>query len=1062
MSMTLARRSVKMLCVVGGLLCLFSMVQSAVSQMPTATILGVAKDPSGAVIPGVNLTARSIETGLARTTTTAGDGRYRFAALPVGGYEVRAEHEGFQTEVRSGITLAVSEEAVVNFTLNVGAVEQTVAVTAEAPLVNTTTGSLGGLVGEQKVAELPLNGRNYIELSLMQLGVTQHKDMSNAASTVGLWFSSNGAPLRSNNYMLDGAIMTNNTGATSASSDGSTLGIEGVREYRVITNSFSAEYGMTMGSQVVLVSKSGSNQFHGNVFEYLRNNVFDARNFFDYPSAATSSHFRLPPYKRNQFGAAGGGPIKRDKTFFFTAYEGLRERLGVTQIANVMHAGCHGGAGAVVTNTACPELGAVSSVTIVPQVAPLLALFPNPNLPDSNNAARYTLPFSQPTREDFGQVRVDQSFSANDTLFGRYTVDDTTQNNPLNYPVYQQLRLSRSQFATLSENHIFSPALLNTFRLSFSRTNPRVLSNKDLIGPQYSYSPGTPMGSLGPGSGVTALGPASKSIQTRNIWSLSEDLFYNRGSHSLKFGSLVNQLKNFSSTNTQALGSLTFSNIAGFLQGQPNNYNGNTPGSILERTYLFYTIGLYIQDDFHVRSNLTLNVGLRYEFMTTTTETKGHGSALRDVQHDAAPTLGEPFRNMSLKNFSPRFGFAWDVKGDGKTAVRGGFALLYDIGVFGQALSIGGTGTPPFSTLSSARPSTFVLPLVYPPGSVGKTVRTVDYLMQQPHMLDYNIAIERQLPARIGLALAYAGSRGINIMKTTDGNPTVPQTLPDGRHFWPVNAPRTNPNWDGMEFKTAGSDSWYNSLQFGLTKAVGHGLQFQSSYSWAKVIDTTQGQAGADNAASNIFGSDPSRTQTDRAVADFDITHNWRFNTTYQLPGLVNGGKAIRALLNGWRMSSIVSMQTGYPFTPSLNSNRSRSVVNTGGGGIDRPDLLPGRNNGNIILGGPVRYFDPTAFALEPAGFLGNAGRNILRGPGLANFDFSLVKDTAIPMMGESGRLEFRAEFFNLLNHANFGMPNRTVFAGTQNTEAPLATAGVINSTSTAPRQVQFALKLLF
>jgi hypothetical protein len=444
-------------------------------------------------------------------------------------------------------------------------------------------------------------------------------------------------------------------------------------------------------------------------------------------------------------------------------------------------------------------------------------------------------------------------------------------------------------------------------------------------------------------------------------------------------------------------------------------------------------------------------------------EVRGHGAAVRDIQHDASATLGPPFQNMSLRNISPRFGFAWDVQGNGKTAVRGGFAELYDIGVFGQALAIGVTGTPPFSSVSSVtQPATLILPLPFPASAIGKSLRTVDYRMQQPHVLDYNLAVERQLPGKIALTLAYAGSRGINIVQTVDGNPTVPQILPDGRQFWKGGDPRTNPHWDGMEFKTAGGNSWYNALQFGLIEQMSHGLQFQSSYSWSKVIDETQGQAGADNAASNIFGSDPSRRQVDRGVADFDVTQNWRFNAIYQMQQWFSGPKPLGAVLNGWRLSSILSLQTGYPFTPTLNSNRSRSVVNTGGGGIDRPDLVPGRNNGNIILGGPVQYFDPKAFALETPGFLGNAGRNILRGPGLANLDFSVVKAATIKRLGEGGRLEFRAEFFNILNHANFGQPNRTVFAGTAATEAPLATAGVINNTATPSRQIQLALKLLF
>src|SRR5437867_3370294 len=327
-------------------LSLLTMGKVAMSQLPTSTIHGTNKYTTDAIIPGAAITAKNLETGLTRTTVSAEDGSYRLSALPVGAYEVRVELPGFRTEVRSGLALTVSQEAVVNFALQPGAVDQTVVVTEDAPLVNTTSGALGGLVDERKVAELPLNGRNFIDLTLLTPGITQHRNLAVAASTVGLWFSSNGAPLRSNNYLLDGALMTNLTQGTSAAQDGSTLGIEGIREYRVITNSFSAEYGMTMGSQVVMVTKGGTNTLHGSLFEYFRNSALDARNFFDYKTAA--SNRRLPAFTRNQFGGSVGGPIKKDKTFFFAVYEGLRQRLGVTTVSIVPGAACH-----VTANNTC-------------------------------------------------------------------------------------------------------------------------------------------------------------------------------------------------------------------------------------------------------------------------------------------------------------------------------------------------------------------------------------------------------------------------------------------------------------------------------------------------------------------------------------------------------------------------------------------------------------------------------------------------------------------------------------------------------------------------------------
>lgn len=1049
----------------------FAAAKNSAAQLPTATILGIAKDSSGAVVPDATLTLRNVNTGLTRTTATAADGSYRFPALPVGNYEIRVEHAGFQSEMRTGLTLAVGQEALVNFTLNVGQVQETVSVTAEAPLVNTTSGTLGSLVGEKTVADLPLNGRNFIDLTLLQPGVSQHKNLAVGPSTVGVWFSANGAPLRSNSYLLDGTITTNLTNATAASADGTTLGIEGIREYRVITSGVSAEYGMAMGGQVVLVSKNGTNDLHGSLFEYLRNSALDARNFFDYKTVATKR--RLPAFTRNQFGGSFGGPIRKDKTFFFGSYEGLRQRLGVTTVDTVIPAACH-----TATNNPCTI---PAGQNVPPVIQPLLALFPAPNLPSN----LFTYPFTQPTTDNYGQFRVDESLSSNDTFFVRYTINDATETNPLSYPQFSQDRVTRNQFVTLSENHIFSAALLNSARYSFSRTRTNVVSPSGIIGPQYSFVPGREIGLINIG-GINGIGPAANAPAptTQNLFAASDDLVYTHGAHALKFGALFNHYQQYMQNSTSLLGTVSFASPSTFLTGQPTTYTATTVGSIQDRTYHYNTLGFYGQDDWRVFPRFTLNIGLRYEFLTVPVEMKGHGSAVRDIQHDAAGTLGAPFRNMSLRNFSPRFGFAWDVTGSGKMAVRGSFAELFDLGNFGQIQVIGSAGTPPFSSSSTVQnPASLTIPFLFRPQDVGRALNTTDYLLGQPHILEYNLTIERQFPSQVAVSLAYAGSRGLDLFRTPEGNPTVPLGIPNGQSCvlravgqpvvlngpkcWLGNDPRTNPNWSTVSFHNSGGDSYYNSLQLGLTKRLSHGLQFQSSYTWSKLIDDAQGQASNEHSASSGTGTDPSNPRVDRGLADFDVEHNWRFNAIYQIPSLSGSPGLLGGIAKGWRVSGILSLQTGYPFTPALGSNASRSGVGAGGAGsgagIDRPNLVSGRNNGNIVRGGPIRYFEVSAFTLQPAGFLGTAARNMLRAPGLSNLDFSLVKDTSIKRLGESGHLEFRAELFNILNKANFGVPNRTVFSGTGPAAAlPLPSAGVITNTITPSRQIQFALKLLF
>ena len=1094
-------------------------VSVAPAQLPTATILGVVKDSSGAVVPGATLTAHSVETGQTRTATSAADGSYRFSALPVGAYEVRAENPGFQVAVRSGLVLTVSQEAVVNFALEVGAVSQTVAVTAEAPMVNTTSGSLGGLVGEQTISDLPLNGRNYQSLTLLQMGITQYQNYTtspiNSAGYNGILYSSNGAGFRSNYFMLDGASLANAWGGTSASTSNTTLGVDGIREYRVVTNSSSAEYGMTMGSQMIMVSKSGSNKFHGDVFEYLRNNDLDARNFFDYSTALSSPGYRLPAFQRNNFGASVGGPIKKDKTFFYGVFEEVTARTGVTTISGVPAAGCHNAvAGVPITAAQCSNLGAASA-TMAPQMAPILALYPNPNL--VNN--QYTFPYTNPETDYFGQMRVDHSLSTNDTLFARYTIENSSQAPVINFPAFYVNELSRGQYSTLSETHIFSPTVLNTARFSFSRSWVNEQSPNLISGPQYDFTPGVAMGYITISSlantnfGNSGLTPL---LFTQNIFTWSDDAYYTKGRHSFKFGALVNHFQHFYNSQNAVRGSISFPTVAGFLTATPTSYNIEVPG--LNNQYRAFhenSMGFYVQDDVRLNSRLNLNVGFRYEPTTQMQEVSGHSSGLVDVQHDTQVTPGvPPFLNPSLHNFSPRFGFAWDVMGDGKTSVRGGAALLYDVSQWQSLLGTDVAAMPPYSEqITVAQPAAGVIsiPLKIPALSAiplpSIAFKLPDYNMKQPHMLTYNLTLERQLPGNMALSLGYAGSRGINIIFMDDGNPTIPGGVPVNGACVPratgtaynINAPscwlpnnpplytanpRTNPNFGPILYQNAGGNSFYNSLQFGLTKRLSHGLQFQSSYTWSKSIDDTQGQIQADASGTAPVPSDPVHRNVDRSVSTFDATQNWRLNTIYNLPKVSSLTGVAGKLVNGWWMSGILSLQTGLPFSASISANPSNSLTNggnqSGSAGTDRPNLVVGRSNSNITsgtstgctgvaagtaLGTPNLWFDPCAFTAQVSGFLGTAGRDILRGPGLANLDFSLVKDTALKFLGESGSLQFRVEVFNILNHANFNIPNpNLVFTGLPAGSTPVVSSstGVITSTSNTSRQIQLALKIIF
>jgi hypothetical protein len=623
--------------------------------------------------------------------------------------------------------------------------------------------------------------------------------------------------------------------------------------------------------------------------------------------------------------------------------------------------------------------------------------------------------------------------------------------------------------------------------------------------------------------GLGEFGPrfSAPLVQNQDILSFSSDLVYSRGAHGLKFGFLMNRYEPQFTLGAASVGQAIFPTITHFLRATPAAYVARAPGSILDSNWRFNTLGFYVQDDWRI-NRVTLNLGLRYEFLTDPEETNGNGSSIRNPQVDANPTCadtryclsaedpGKLFENPSLKNVSPRAGFAWDVNGDGRTAVRGGAAVLYDVATFGSAIL--GLQWPYSATARGS--GNFQLPLVFPAGPGGRSAGGVDFNLDQPHSVQTNLSVERELPGNMAVTLAYTGNRGLNLYRRTELNPVVPRGTPSvdasgnrvclntgappsdptGPKCWLGTEPRINLNWAQANFLVADSNSWYHGLQVQVRKRLSHGLQFQSSYTFSKAIDETQGIVDAENTTSHFASTDPFDRVRDRGPASFDVRHNWSVNTIYRLPESTASG-ALGTLARGWWLSGILRMRSGYPFTPVLGDDRSRSAVLGGVNGLDRPDLLPGVDPADITtgvsrgcdhipagtpVGTPDLWFDPCAFTLPPEGFLGTAGRNILRGPGLINLDMSLAKDTPLAWLGSGGRLEFRAEVFNVLNRANFatpevgvgdtyaaavvfpGSPDERNAAGAVIPQRRLPTVGKILKTATPSRQVQFSLRLLF
>ena len=1158
------------------LLCLAAIsVPGSFAQVATGTIEGVVRDSSGGIVPNATVTVQNVDTNQTRTLTTNEAGEYRAPALQVGHYTVKVEKDGFRTLTQQGLTLEVQQELVVNADMQVGTATQEVTVTAEAPIVNTTNGTLGGLVTEEKMADLPLNGRNYIDLSLMQTGVTEDRAQKGDGGVAGVYYSSNGSGPWSNYYTIDGASMANGLGGSSGSAAGTTLGVDGIKEYKVISGSFSAEYGMAMGSQMVIVSKSGGNRFNGDVFEYVRNSIFDARNFFDY-TYLTPGEPRLPHLVRNNFGAAFGGPIRRNKTFFYGVYEGLRQKQGITVVDVVPGAGCHPtgasaannfGAGTIIWNGQgtqpagstgpCTQLGnnpsaaipsaacpAVSNCAVLNSTtAPLLALFPTPLTSLGPN--QWTFPTSDPLRVDFAQLRIDQLFSASDTGFVRYNFDRDVLNNSVTNsgsanPAFPQFVLANygfDQFITVGENHVFSSSLLTTARLSYSRLtqisyNLFPQGDAALTGPQYSFVAGLPVGPITVG-GLSTIGPlgSKPADNSTATFSIANDWYYTRGGHSIKFGTLLNRVYFSLISGSGTNGALSFTSLANFLTANYQTYSMLLPDSDTNRYYAMNTMGLYIQDDWRVSPRLTLNLGFRYEPDFGLNELNGKQYAWRGIVSLKPATLtpGPIMNNPSYKNFSPRVGFAYDLTGRGRTSIRGAFGVYYDIANLGSAVRETASGMPPLRKAISVSNSTTApvalgpLPFVFAGKPIGVTGQGLDYDSKQPYNMQYNITVEQQLPSSIGVSVSYVGMRGIHLFEKADINPTLPTSFDaNGYPFWtptaaqPANcgnaivAPltgycRLNPNLASYNDLQSRGQSYYNALQVVVQKRISHGLQFQTAFTWSQSLDYTENMSGDSSSFAGCGNpTSPLDRSFDKGPSCFNIPINLRVNVLYHLPNMKSGGFGSK-FVNGWWVSSIVSAQSGYPLTPLLSTNRSLSATSTNG--ADRVNIntaasiaasgfpntctsLPGApaaganpcqytpipyDRSKVITGNPQNDINTAMFSLGPVGTLGNAPRDFLRSSPFNNWDFSIAKDTPVPHLGENASIQLRAEFFNILNHANLGVPSGALFTGATKDKGPYSetpigfdathpngTTGQITSTFNASRQIQLALKLIF
>ncbi|MBI3941044.1 MAG: TonB-dependent receptor [Acidobacteria bacterium] len=1025
---------------------------SLLAQRPTGTISGVITDETRAVLPGVTVIVTHTQTNIGRTVVSDDQGRYRALSLDPGPYDVRAELAGFSTAVRSGIELTIGRDAGVDIILRLGEMTEEVVVTGDAPLVGTSTGTLGGVVSREQISELPLDGRGYQALMGLQPGVMLvAKAKSTITQGMGSKFSVSGARYSFNQFLLDGMELNDTRDSTPASVGGSVMGVEAVREFVVLTNNYSAEHGRSAGAVMSVVTKSGTNRFHGSVYEFHRNSALDARNFFEVGEEPL-------PFKRNQFGVQMDGPLVRDRTFFMVNYEGLRQRLE--------------GPVSLVTLTAEARQGILPGrplIAVDQRIKPYLALYPLPTpggavFPDGT--AEWLSASNLPLDQDYFTVRIDHQLSGSTSLMGRYTVDEGVQRRKGDSLLGVGTQdSSEVRNLAVQAKMIVSPTLLNTLMFGINRPNATNVSElpRDIT-PVFTVEGQPKFGSI-TAVGLASLSHGTDDVQRQTVIDFTNSAVYVRGDHSLKFGGtfkrfLINNVSEF-----RAGGDWEFDSLEDLLRNQPRRLRMPAPGFDPERNIRQKIIGFYVQDDARVRPLLTVNFGLRYEFMTVPYEIDGKQSNLKSL-FDSDMHIGRPiFENPSLKNFAPRLGFAWDVFGDRKMALRGGFGIFH-----GQLLSRvwdrSFRRNPPFfnsAEVNSPGPIPFpesrVLALRGLPLS-RLSLQPTEFSPSTPYMMQYNFTLQREILPATGLTVAYVGSRGVHLPRVVRWNIRGPWELRDGKKFFAPGLPRRNPNFGDVRYQSTDANSAYNALQLGLSRRLSAGFQLDANYTFSRAIDDgTENQSQA-FAGTEISPQDPDNRADFRGLSDIHVKHSFVLNTVYQLPwGRELTGLAGK-LTSGWGLSGILRVASGSPFLVVLGTDRARTGEPTG----QRPNLRPGFSS-NPILGGVDQYFDINAFELQPVGFLGNLGRNTLLGPGMATADFSLLKNIGVGAAPGDFRIQFRAEFFNVFNRANFDVPQPVSTGAVQVLNAvgePILSSVRLTSTTTSPRQIQFGVKILF
>src|SRR6202158_191288 len=1086
---------------------------TALAQVAGATLSGLITDSSGAAIANAKVSIKNVATGTLREVNPNSDGFFTAPNLLPGEYEVTVSAVGFSTAVQQGINLTVGAEQAMNVTLQVGQVTDKVVVSGGTPTIELSTSTVSGHVDSTTVRELPLNGRDWTTLATLEPGVVSIRTQASTGSSsnrgnrgFGNQLSANGHRPNENTYRINGININDYSNGAPGSVLGVNLGVDAIQEFTVLTTNYTAEYGRTSGAVINAITRSGTNQMHGGAYFFDRDKIFDAKNFFDDPSKP------IPPFRRIQFGGSGGGAIIKDRTFIFGDYEGVRQNVSTPLLVTVPSENARSG-------RMCPtpgeQAGCVAhTLTIDPAARKALDLWPrssNVLTGKTANGDLATLSVSAPQvlTENYLSARVDQKIGEKDSLANSYLFDQARQTQPDDLANAIHKAYSRRQMVSAEETHIFSSAFVNSFRAGYNRVlgivnTPVTAPNPVAMDPSLRAVPrsGFFVPQLNVQGGLTGAAGLGAPSFFNHAWTsiqLNDDAFWVRGTHSFKFGFAFERMQSNLLGKFRQNGFFQFTTLDNFLLNRPSNFNALDPDTLAETGSRQSLFGGYVQDDWRARSNLTLNLGLRYEMVTLPSDSADRFWVVQSLQNCAASLTActqVPVKtlwadNPTLKNFEPRIGLSWDPFGSGKTAIRAGFGI-FDVFPLPYVYTQYNSSSFPFNRQASTSTN---LNGTFPNGPVAggnPTYRAFNslnfrdlrqlrsrYVEQSPHRsyaMNWNLNIQRQITSSWMAMIGYVGSRSLHLSNTADdSNMVLPEGHFQGRPYWPKGTgTRIDPNVGEIRPLIFDGASTSHGFQAQSKKSMQHGFQIQGSYTWGKCLDTgTTGTVG-DMFLNSIRALILFERSARQGPCDFNVAHSFVLNYLWQLPGPKAGG--LRWILGGWEFGGIVSASTGTPFTVRIDGdplgqrNIERAAV---------PDRLPGCDpiNHNFKNGSSPFYLNVNCFALPtaPTGFtgcqvfgpsfpgtcrnlLGNSGRNQLYGPGLINFDLSLSKNTKFT---ERFNAQFRAEFFNIFNHPNFQAPLRNNRLFLQDGSS-ISTGGLLDSTTTASRQIQLGLKLVW